>query len=87
MTNKIHACEILQMLIPTGGWGAYGSEYEDIVFLEATPITKAEYEAGVLAYPAWKAQQDSDKATTRTALLARLGITEEEAALLLGGTN
>ena len=72
------------MLIPTGGCAAYGTEYEDIVFLEATPITKAEYEAGVLAYPAWKAAKDAEVAATKAALLARLGITADEAALLLG---
>ena len=83
MTNKIHAGEILKMLIPTGGYGAYGSEYEDIVFLEATPITKAEYEAGVLAYPAWKAAKDAEAAATKAALLAKLGITADEAKLLL----
>jgi len=71
------------MLIPTGGWGAYGSEYEDIVFLEATPITKAEYEAGVLAYPAWKAAKDAEAAATKAALLAKLGITADEAKMLL----
>ena len=84
MTEKIHAGKILEMLIPTGGWGAYGSEYEDIVFLEATPITKAEYDAGVSAYPAWKATKDAEAVATKAAILARLGITAEEAALLLG---
>ena len=83
MTEKIHAGEILQMLIPTGGWGAYGSDYEDIVFLEATPITKAEYEAGVLAYPAWKAAKEAEAAATKAALLAKLGITADEAKILL----
>ncbi len=71
------------MLIPTGGFGASGSEYEDIVFLEATPITKAEYEAGVLAYPAWKAAKDAEAAAVKAALLAKLGITADEAKLLL----
>lgn len=32
-----------------------------------------------------RAQEKLDQAATRTALLARLGITAEEAALLLGG--
>ena len=62
------------MLIPTGGWGAYGSEYEDIVFLEATPITKVEYEAGVLAYPAWKAAKDAEAAATKAAILDKIGL-------------
>jgi len=71
------------MLIPTGGCAAYGTEYEDIIFLEATPITKAEYEAGVLAYPAWKAAKEAEAAATKKALLAKLGITADEAKLLL----
>ena len=81
MTNKIHACEILQMLIPTGGWGAYGTEYEDIVFLEATPISKAEYEAGVLAYPAWKTEQEAKAETDKAAAQAKLealGLTADD---------
>jgi hypothetical protein len=32
-------------------------------------------------------EAEAQTAINRTALLARLGITEEEAALLLGGTN
>jgi len=83
MTKEIHAGNVLEMLIPTGGWGAYGSEYEDIVFLEATPITKAEYEAGVLAYPAWKAAKDAEAAATKAAILAKIGLTADEAKLLL----
>ena len=83
MTNKIHAGEILQMLIPTGGCAAYGTEYEDIVFLEATPITKAEYQAGVLAYPAWKAAKDAEVAATKAAILDKIGLTSDEAKLLL----
>jgi len=83
MTEKIHAGKILEMLIPTGGWGAHGSEYEDIVFLEATPITKADYEAGVLAYPAWKAAKDAEAAATKTAILAKIGLTADEAKILL----
>ena len=79
--------QVLQMLIPNGGYAASGHEYEGIEFLECEPITKEQFEAGFAQYDAWKAQQDLDKAAARTALLARLGITEEEAALLLGGTN
>jgi hypothetical protein len=33
------------------------------------------------------AEQEANKIAARAALLARLGITEEEAVLLLGGTN
>ena len=79
--------EVLGYLIPNGGYVLRGSEYEHIEFIEATPITKAQFTAGFAQYDAWKTQQDADKATTKAALLVRLGITAEEAALLLGGTN
>ena len=77
--------DVLQMLIPTGGWVITGDDWEGVQFLEAEPITKEQFEAGFAQYDAWKAQQDVDKATAKAALLARLGITEEEAQLLLGG--
>lgn len=78
------AHEVLSMLIPTGGWVITGNEYEGIQFLECEPITKAEFEAGFAQYDAWKAEQDATKAAQRQALLTRLGITEDEARLLLG---
>lgn len=81
MANKI---EVLTMLIPNGGWTMTGDDYEGINFLECEPISKAEFEAGFAQYDAWKAKQDSDKAQARATLLAKLGITAEEAQLLLG---
>jgi hypothetical protein len=75
--------EVLQMLIPNGGWILTGNDYEGIQFLECEPITKAEFEAGFAQYDSWKAEQDAAKATQKAALLERLGITEEEAKLLL----
>ncbi len=83
MTEKIHTGYVLEMLISTGGWTSSGSEYEDIVFLEATPITKAEYEAGVIAYPAWKAEQEAKALADKAALLAKLGLTADEFKTLL----
>jgi len=41
----------------------------------------------VEARDAAKAAEETAKAAAKQALLAKLGITEEEAALLLGGTN
>lgn len=77
------AFEVLSMLIPNGGWVISGNEYEGIEFLECDPITKAEFEAGFAQYDAWKAEQDAAQATAKAALLERLGITEDEAKLLL----
>ena len=75
--------EVLQMLIPNGGYVITGNDYEGIEFLECEPITKAQYEAGFAQYDAWKAGQDLAKATQRQAILDRLGLTSEEARLLL----
>ena len=75
--------EVLSMLIPNGGWAQSGETYEGIEFLECEPITKAEYEAGFAQYDAWKAEQDAAKAEAKAALLNRLGITADEAKLLL----
>jgi len=77
--------EVLTMLIPNGGYYAVGEEYEGIQFLECEPITKKQYSDGFAQYDAWKTEQEAAKAHERAALLERLGITEDEARLLLGG--
>jgi hypothetical protein len=77
--------QVLQMLIPAGGWSIRGNDFEGITFIEATPITKKQFTDGFAEYDAWKAEQNTAKATARQAVLDRLGITEEEAQLLLGG--
>lgn len=76
--------EVLQMLIPNGGYTQIGDTYEGIEFLECEPITKKQYEDGFAQYDDWKAAQEADRAQSKAALLERLGITAEEAALLLG---
>ena len=75
--------EVLQMLIPDGGYVATGEEYEGIEFLECEPITKKQYKDGFAQYDTWKAEQDAAKAAAKAALLDRLGITADEAKLLL----
>ena len=72
------------MLIPNGGWTQTGLEYEGLVFLECEPITKEQFNNGFAVYDSWKAEQETVKATAKAALLQRLGITADEAALLLG---
>ena len=75
--------KVLEMLIPEGGYIITGDNYEGIQFLECEPISKAEFEAGFAQYDAWKTEQESTKATQRQAILDRLGLTSEEANLLL----
>lgn len=75
--------EVLSMLIPNGGYVQTGTDYEGIEFIDCEPITKKQYTDGFAQYDAWKAEQDASKAAEKTALLAKLGITEDEAKLLL----
>ena len=75
--------QVLEMLIPNGGWSILGDDYEGIQFNEAKPITKAEFEAGFAQYDAWKIAQETKESETKTALLTKLGLTANEAKLLL----
>jgi hypothetical protein len=76
--------EVLEMLIPTGGWVITGDNWDGVEFIEATPITKKQFEDGFAKYDQLKIQQDTKKANDKAALLTQLGITEEQAKLLLG---
>jgi hypothetical protein len=78
------SAEVLEMLIPTGGWVTSGNDWSGVQFIEAKPITKAQFDAGFAKFDAWKAEQDAVRVSAKAALLAKLGITEDEARLLLG---
>jgi len=76
--------DVLNMLIPTGGWVIYGDDFASIVYDEGVKaITKKQFTDGFPAFDAWKAEQDVAKAAEKAALLSRLGITSDEAKLLL----
>ena len=73
--------EVLSMLIPTGGWVINGNDWEGVQFIEATPITKAQFEAGFAQYDAWKAEQDAAEVAAKVAAeakLAALGLTADD---------
>ena len=73
--------DVLGMLIPTGGWAIRGDDFEGIQFIEATPITKAQFEAGFAQFDAWKAEQDAKAAADKAAAeakLAALGLTTDD---------
>jgi hypothetical protein len=73
--------EVLSMLIPTGGWVIAGDDFDGITFIEATPITKAKFEAGFEQYDAWKTQQEATVAAAKDAAqakLAALGLTADD---------
>lgn len=76
--------EVLSMLIPNGGWVINGDDFAGIQFIEAEPISEADFKAGFAKVDAWKATQAAQANAAKNALLDRLGITAEEATLLLG---
>ena len=76
--------EVMEMLCPAGGWILVGDNFDGITWTDDRPrCTKAQFEAGFAQYDAWKAEQDSKAAADKAALLAKLGITADEAKLLL----
>jgi hypothetical protein len=76
--------QVLGYLRPNGGYVQVGETYEGITFEpQCEPFTKEEYEAAFAQYDAMKAEQDAKAATDKAALLTKLGITADEAKLLL----
>jgi len=76
--------EVLNMLIPTGGWVITGDNFDSIIYDEGIkPITKKQFDDAFAKYDDWKIQQEADKVQAKSALLERLGITADEAKLLL----
>ena len=76
--------EVLKKLRPTG-WTLVGDDFKDVQYLECEPITQAEFDSAFASYDAdIQAEQDALNAQ-RQAILDKLGLTVEEAQLLLGG--
>ena len=76
--------QVLEMLLPNGGWVISEDDFDSIRYDEGVnPITREQFENGFAQFDIWKAEQDANKAAAKAALLAQLGITEEQAKLLL----
>jgi len=76
------ATQVLEMLLPEGGWIISGNDFDSITWVDDRPrCTKAEFETGFAKYDAWKAEQDAAQAAKKTAAenkLAALGLTAED---------
>lgn len=75
------SAEVLEMLIPNGGWYMASDTFDSIQFIECEPITETEFNAGFAKYDAWKAEQDLAKAAKKAeaeAKLAALGLTSDD---------
>jgi len=79
----------IRLLKPTSEFSYQNEDYSTIKWdvLEGDAPTQAEIDAAIEQVKADKIAAETKAVADRAALLARLGITEEEAALLLGGTN
>ena len=75
--------DVLSMLCPNSEWVIRGGDFDSIEWIKGEKITKAEFEAGFAQYDAWKAEQETKAEADKAALLAKLGITADEAKLLL----
>ena len=76
--------EVLSMLCPNTEWAIIADDFDSIQWIKGEPITKAQFDAGFAQYDAWKAEQDAKVEANKAALLTKLGITADEAKLLLG---
>ena len=71
-------------LAPKAEWSLTGDNYNDLVWLsEGNAPTLSEIKAEIALLPKKAVEAEATKAIKKTALLARLGITAEEATLLL----
>ena len=83
--------EVLRHLRPDGGYVSVGDDYKGITFIEAEPFSNAEYEAAFTQVDAAKAQaeaaaritEQAEKDAARKAIFDKLGLSEDEAKLLL----
>lgn len=78
--------EVMEYLRPNGGWVIYGEDFDSIQYFDGCePIDKPEFDNALANIESILNAQQQTKTSQRQALLDKLGITEEEARLLLGG--
>jgi hypothetical protein len=80
--------EALVILAPGAQWILSGDNYSEIQWLCDCPKPTAEQVTNKIAdLPAIKTAEKETKTAARQSVLNRLGLTEEEAQLILGGSN
>jgi hypothetical protein len=76
--------DVLNHLRPQGGWVIYDNDFDSIIYDdEVMPVTEKEFNDTLEIIDEIKQQKEAVAATAKAALLEKLGITEEEAKLLL----
>jgi hypothetical protein len=78
--------EVVSYLRPGAEWVMHNDSLDELTFTDPTTkaITKTEFDKGAKDYEAQKAADALAKASAKEEILNRLGITAEEAILLLG---
>lgn len=78
------ALEVLRRVAPNGGWIVSGQSYADITWIdESVKVSEADFEAARSNYDAWLAAETLARSEAKKAILNRIGLTEEEAKLIL----
>jgi hypothetical protein len=77
--------EAIKTLAPKAEWTLSGNDYNDIVWLSDDPKPSlAEIEAEIALIPVRKQEAKIETENKKAALLEKLGITADEAKILLG---
>jgi hypothetical protein len=77
--------EVLNYLLPQGGWTMLDNDFKTLVYEEGiTPLTAKQLKDTLENIEAIKLAAQNVEITAKAALLDRLGITQDEAKLLLG---
>lgn len=87
LTEGQYITQAIKNLRPNAEFSFTDDDYSTIKWdvLEGDVPTQAEVDAAIEAVKQEEAQAEATKAAARQALLDKLGITEDEARLLLGG--
>jgi hypothetical protein len=74
--------EVMEMLIPTGGWVIYGDDFDSIRYDDGvTPITKKQFDNGFAQVDVFKAEQQAKAEADKVAAQAKLealGLTSDD---------
>ncbi len=77
--------QVLEFLIPSGGWVLTGDDFSGVQFLECEPITEKQFNDGLKLFEAKQLAEAEAKAAARASALAKLaalGLSADEIAAL-----
>lgn len=76
--------EVLKYLYPNEEWTITGSDFDSIIWHKGDcPLTKEEFENALKELPNWIEKDKKEIELAKKNILEKLGITEDEAKLLL----